>query len=92
MCQIAAGHGKREGLFCPSPNIIPAPHESFVVINFNNGFTTDFPRLLSLIPGSQMTRPKTLIIPGGKLTYAMEVILTPLVHKLMEGKRLAEAE
>ena len=73
-------------------NIIPARDESFVVINFNNGFTTDFPRLLSLIPGARMSRPKTVIIPGGKLTHAMEIILLPLVHKLMEEKRQAEVE
>ena len=71
-------------------NMVPSADESFVVINFNNGLTTDFPRLMDMIPGAQMSRPKTMIIPGGKLSFAMETILAPLVHGLMEGKRLGD--
>jgi phosphoribulokinase len=41
-----------------------------------------------MMPGAQMSRPKTMIIPGGKLSFAMETILAPLVQGLMEGKRL----
>lgn len=73
-----------------APNIIPSEDESFVVINFNKGLTTNFLRLLDMIPNAQMSRPKTLIIPGGKLSFAMETILAPLVHGLMEGKRVGD--
>jgi len=71
-----------------APNVVPSNDESFVVIHFRRGLDTDFPRLLSLIPEAQMTRPRTMIIPGGKLSLAMETILQPLVHRLMEGKKV----
>ncbi len=73
-----------------APNIVPSADESFVVINFNKGLSTDFRRLLEMIPDAQMSRPKTMIIPGGKLSFAMETILTPLVHGLMQGKCLED--
>ena len=73
-------------------NMVPSADESFVVINFNNGLTTDFPRLMDMITGAQMSRPKTMIIPGGKLSFAMETILAPMVHGLMERKKLDDIE
>jgi phosphoribulokinase len=29
----------------------------------------------------------TLVVPGGKMGLAMELIMTPLVQRLMEGSR-----
>ncbi|MEF3193909.1 MAG: phosphoribulokinase [Halothiobacillaceae bacterium] len=65
---------------------IPTPDESFVVIRFRNPKRADFPYLLSMIQGSFMSRPNTIVVPGGKMGFAMELILTPMIHQLIEGR------
>jgi phosphoribulokinase len=66
---------------------IPTPDESMVVIRFRNPRGYDFPYLLAMIPGSFMSRANSIVIPGGKLDLAMQLILTPMIHRLMEIKR-----
>jgi len=65
---------------------IPTPDESFVVIRFRNPKRADFPYLLSMIQGSFMSRPNTIVVPGGKMGFAMELILAPMIHQLIEGR------
>lgn len=65
---------------------IPTPDESFVVIRFRNPKRADFPYLLSMIAGSFMSRPNTIVVPGGKMGFAMELILAPMIHQLIEGR------
>jgi phosphoribulokinase len=66
---------------------IPSQDESFVVIRFANPRGVDFPYLLSMIDGSFMSRANTIVIPGGKMPLAMQLILTPLIWKLVEQGR-----
>lgn len=66
---------------------IPTPDESFVIIRFRYPKQHDFPYYLSMLLGSWMSRPNTLVVPGGKMGMAMEIILAPIVHDLMEKKR-----
>lgn len=68
---------------------IPTPDESMVVIRFKdvNKFNTEFPYLLSMIPNSFMSRRNTIVVPGGKMGLAMEVILTPIIHNMIEKAR-----
>jgi phosphoribulokinase len=68
---------------------IPAADESFVVIRFANPKGIDFPYLLSMIHGSFMSRPNIIVCPGGKMELAMQLILTPLILKLMDTRRRA---
>jgi len=68
---------------------IPTPDESFAVIRFRYPKTVDFPYLLDMLHDSFMSRPNTIVVPGGKMGLAMEVILTPLIEQLMERKREA---
>lgn len=68
---------------------IPTPDESMVVIRFANPRGIDFPYLLSMIHDSFMSRANSIVIPGGKLDLAMQLILTPLILHLMERKRRA---
>ena len=65
---------------------IPTPDESFIVIRFQDPtkFNTDFPYLLSMIPNSFMSRRNTIVVPGGKMGMAMELILTPIIHDMIE--------
>jgi phosphoribulokinase len=66
---------------------IPTPDESFVVIRFRDPRGVDFPYMLSMIPGSFMSRANTLVVPGGKMSYALEIILAPIVHDMIESKK-----
>ena len=66
---------------------IPTADESVVVIRFKNPRGIDFPYLVSMIHDSFMSRSNTIVIPGGKLDIAMQLILTPLILRLMERKR-----
>ena len=66
---------------------IPTADESMVVIRFKNPRGIDFPYLVSMIHGSFMSRANTIVIPGGKLAIAMQLILTPMILRLMERRR-----
>ena len=68
---------------------IPTAEESMVVVRFANPRGIDFPYLLSMICGSHMSRANSLVVPGGKLDLAMQLILTPLILQLLEKKRRA---
>jgi phosphoribulokinase len=68
---------------------IPTPDESIVVIRFRDPAGIDFPYLISMIHDSFMSRANSIVIPGGKLDIAMQLILTPLIHRLMERKQRA---
>jgi phosphoribulokinase len=65
---------------------IPTPDESFVVIRFRDPRGVDFPYMLAMIPNSFMSRANTLVVPGGKMSYALEIILAPIVHEMIENK------
>ena len=62
---------------------IPTLDESFVVIRFRYPKCADFPYLLSMIHNSFMSRPNTIVVPGGKMGLAIELILTPLIMDLV---------
>jgi phosphoribulokinase len=68
---------------------IPTPDESMVVIRFRDPRGFDFPYLVSMIHGSFMSRANSIVIPGGKLDLAMQLILTPLIRRLVENRRRA---
>ncbi|MEM8836735.1 MAG: phosphoribulokinase [Pseudomonadota bacterium] len=66
---------------------IPTPAESILVIRFANPRGIDFPYLLSMLHDSFMSRANSIVVPGDKLDLAMQLIFTPLIHKLVERKR-----
>ena len=68
---------------------IPTPDESFVVIRFRDPrkFNTDFPALLAMLDGSFMSRRNDLVVPGGKMGFAMEIILQPIIEQMMDEAR-----
>ncbi len=67
---------------------IPSPDESFIVIRFNGLIQIDFPYLSSMLHNSFISSMNTLVIPGGKLGLALELIMTPLVKKLVTNKKI----
>lgn len=66
---------------------IPTPDESLVVIRFRDPRGINFPYLTSMIHDSFMSRANSIVIPGGKLDLAMQLILTPIIMKIVELKR-----
>ena len=67
---------------------IPTPDESFVIIRFADPkkFEIDFPYLLSMIEQSFMSRRNTNVVPGGKMGFAMEIILQPIIEQMMDER------
>ena len=65
---------------------IPAPDESMLVIRFKNPQGIDFPYLLSMLHDSFMSRPNTIVCPGGKMDLAMQLIFTPMLWRLLERR------
>jgi phosphoribulokinase len=66
---------------------IPTPDESMVVIRFKNPRGIDFPYLTAMIQNSFMSRANSIVIPGGKLDIAMQLILTPMILRIVDRKR-----
>jgi phosphoribulokinase len=66
---------------------IPSADESFVVIRFRDARGIDFSYLLSMLHDSFMSRPNTIVVPGGKMELAMQIIFTPMILRLMERRK-----
>ena len=62
---------------------IPTLDESFVVIRYRDPAKADFEYLLGMLKDSFMSRRNTIVVPGGKMGLAMELILTPLIKQLI---------
>ncbi|BCQ25963.1 phosphoribulokinase [Caballeronia sp. NK8] len=63
---------------------IPQPDESFVVIRFAKPKGIDFPYLLTMLHDSFMSRPNVIVVPGGKMGLAMQLIFTPMILQLRD--------
>ncbi|MGE4610276.1 MAG: phosphoribulokinase [Paracoccaceae bacterium] len=68
---------------------IPTLDESLVVIRFRDPHGIDFPYLTNMIEGSWMSRANSIVVPGGKMDLAMQLILTPLILRLADNARRA---
>ncbi|SDL81761.1 phosphoribulokinase [Paracoccus chinensis] len=68
---------------------IPTADESLVVIRFRNPRGIDFAYLTQMIQGSWMSRANSIVIPGPKMDLAMQLILTPMVQRLVETSKKA---
>ncbi len=68
---------------------IPTPDESVVVVRIRKPeeLGIDFPWLVSMLKDSFMSRRNTLVVPAGKMLFAMELILAPIIHDMMEKAR-----
>jgi phosphoribulokinase len=69
---------------------IPSADESMLVIRFRNPRGIDFPYLLSMLHDSFMSRPNTIVCPGGKMALAMQLIFTPMLWQIMDKKKRAD--
>jgi phosphoribulokinase len=71
---------------------IPTADQSLVVIHFIKFKpTVEYKlHLKGLIEGATLTTFNTLVIPGGKMQYAMELILTNLLKELLEKRGILQ--
>ena len=67
---------------------IPTADESFVVIRFKDPkqLDVDFPYLLNMLDDSFMSRRNTLVVPAGKMGFAMEIILAPIIENILDNR------
>jgi len=67
---------------------IPTADQSLVLIHFvKNKPSVEYKlSLKGLIDGAQITGFNTLVVPGGKMMYAMELILTQRIVDLMKQR------
>jgi phosphoribulokinase len=68
---------------------IPTADESLVVIRFANPRGIDFQYLLTMLHDSFMSRANTLVVPGGKMELAMQLIFTPMILRLVDRRKKA---
>ena len=66
---------------------IPSADESFLVVRFANPRGIDFPWLLTMLHDAFMSRQNSIVIPGGKMALAMELIFPPMILQLLDRKR-----
>lgn len=66
---------------------IPTADESIVVIRFADPRGIDFPYLRSMIDGAFMSRVNSIVVPGGKMELAMQLILPPMLERLVQNSR-----
>jgi phosphoribulokinase len=69
---------------------IPTLDESLVVVRFRDPTGVDFPYLLSMIHDSFMSRPNCIVVPGGKMEMAIQLVVTPLLQSIMERRKSAK--
>ena len=66
---------------------VPNPDESFLVVHFRDKRKYDFVELLDKIPDSFMSRPSTIVVPGGELKLLLETVCAPILLEMMERRR-----
>ncbi len=64
---------------------IPSSDESYTVIHVRNRekLAVDFLYLLDMLHGSFMSTPYTIVIPAGKTNFAIQLIIEPLIKRIM---------
>ena len=71
---------------------IPTNDQSFSVIHIRNldKIKVNFRYLLEMLSGSFMSTPDTIVVPAGKKVFAMQLIITPVIHQLIETRKKTE--
>ena len=70
---------------------VPRPEESFVVIRLSDAERLNVPYLLAMIDDSFVSRSDTIVVPGTKMEFAMQLILTPMIRDLVSESRKARS-
>lgn len=67
---------------------IPTNDQSFAVIHIRNlqKVAVDFRYLLDMLDGSFMSTLDTIVVPAGKMTFAMQLIAKPVIRRLVDER------
>ena len=69
---------------------VPSPDESLIVIRIKKRvikkYDIDLTYLRNMIENSFISRRNTLVVPGPKMSLAMEILITPIIEDLVLGK------
>jgi phosphoribulokinase len=68
---------------------IPTNDESFAVIHVRNleKMNLDFRYLLEMLDGSFMSNPETIVVPSGKMVFAMQLTINPVISRLLAARK-----
>lgn len=59
---------------------VPVESESVIVVRFREPKKYNFPFFLKRIHGSFMSRHNTIVVPGGEMKHALDVICSPIIE------------
>ncbi len=69
---------------------IPTEDESLVVIRIKKEimlkYNIDLVYLKNMLDGSFISRRNTIVVPGPKMVLAMEILVTPIIKQMLEGR------
>lgn len=68
---------------------IPTADESLVAIRFKDPQGINFSYLTNMIQGSWMSRANSIVVPGGKIDLAMQLIIPRIIERLVNQSRRA---
>ena len=73
---------------------IPTSDQSMVVIHVANHdkINPDYRYLVHALDGSFMSQPDTLVVPAGRMVDAMELLLTPVIERMIERRNLVRKQ
>jgi len=66
------------------PQTIPTEKESIVVISFKEPAKYDLEAYKKRIDGAFISRRKSLVVPGGQMSHALDIICAPLIEALIK--------
>lgn len=66
---------------------VPTLDESMLVVRFREPKKWDILYYVSKLANSFLSRPNTIVVPGGEMQNAINIICSPMVQELLERKR-----
>jgi len=66
---------------------VPTLDESMLVIRFREPKKYNIPHIVKELPNAFLSRPNTIVVPGGEMQHALNTVCSPMVQQLMERKR-----
>ena len=67
---------------------VPADYESLLVVSFREPHKHDVAAYAKRIPNARLSGRQSLLIPGGQLQHALDVICAPMIEALIAAKKL----
>lgn len=69
----------------------PAPEDSLIICHVRHQ-DINLEQIKDKIPGAFLQNPETLVCNGSHMVTAMDLMMSPIIHNLIEKKRAAMAK